>query len=380
MPDCQRSLRGARRRARRFSVSSPRRTPSAATKLGASHRLIAPAHSLTMPSLEGIKERVEVSLDWAAALPAARALIRNGFAVRDHFEDARSPVDVIDRILSSIVESCSRSSSKDDFDIEIQVSDRLDEMRAPKGCLFFVWANSGDPQYIPLRPIFEQLEGNPWQVRLMASLYRWLYLTSWRVFHAFGFSEAKSLYEWRKESYTDARESGEDVDLEGEVEYADPANVVSYIKSSERLRLKAGEIGAAMSSILNKDLRDAFDRARHMFERSRRIKLPEMSDDCRAILEEAAYYMEGDPFPAVGISHWRDDAIVAWFDDFCQDQFNSGVTCRAPIIRCFRPNDTKTLLGIVRALPRMVETVFALSEWVRWAGEMENACQYSDRG
>jgi hypothetical protein len=253
-------------------------------------------------------------------------------------------------------------------------------MRAVEGYLFFVWGNGGDPQYIPLRPIFEQLDGNPWQVRLMASLYRWLYLTSWRVFHAFGFSEAKRIYEWRKESYTDARESGDDVDLEGEVEYADPAKVVRYIQDSERLRLKAGEIDAAMSSILNKDLRDAFDKARHMFERSRKIKLPKISDDCRATLEEAAYYMEGDPFPGVGISHWRDDAIVAWFDDYCQDQFNSGVTCRAAIIRCFRPNDTKSLIEIVTALPRMVETVFALSEWFRWAGEMENAGHYPDRG
>jgi hypothetical protein len=39
--------------------------------------------------------------------------------------------------------------------------------------------------------------------------------------------------------------------------------------------------------------------------------------------------------PALGISHWRDDPIVAWFDEFCREQFESGETGRASILLCF---------------------------------------------
>jgi hypothetical protein len=75
-----------------------------------------------------------------------------------------------------------------------------------------------------------------------------------------------------------------------------------------------------------------------------------------------------------------DDPIVAWFDEFCRDQFESGVTSRAPIAIRFRPNDTRCFPGIMNAIPTMMRTVVYLSEWVRFAEELENACEYANRG
>jgi hypothetical protein len=228
-----------------------------------------------------------------------------------------------------------------------------------------------------LQPIFERLAGNSYQERLTASLYHWLYSAGDRIFCAFGFPEAESFYACRKEAYTDARESGDDVDLEGEVEFADPKRVVGYIRESTKLILKAKEVDEGLSSIQEPALRGAFEKAHRLFLVSRRINLPDTPPECRDILDEAAYYMDGDPIPGLCVSHWRDDPIVAWLDDFCEDQFNSGVTCRAPILRCFRPDDTKTFLQIIGALPWMVKTACGLSEWVRLAAEMEH--EYSDR-
>lgn len=75
-----------------------------------------------------------------------------------------------------------------------------------------------------------------------------------------------------------------------------------------------------------------------------------MAEECRRVLDHAAYYMDAYPIPALGISHWRDDPIVAWFDEFCQEQFESGASCRAPVLLCFRPNDTDFFLQIIEAL------------------------------
>jgi hypothetical protein len=116
-----------------------------------------------------------------------------------------------------------------------------------------------------------------------------------------------------------------------------------------------------------------------MYRESRSIRLPEMSNRWAQAALDAAYYMESSPLPAVGISHWRDDPIVAWFDEFCRDQFESGETLRAPILLCFHPKDTNFFLRIVKALPRMARTAAALGEWVRFAEELENASQYTDR-
>ncbi|MBZ5505136.1 MAG: hypothetical protein LAO78_06595 [Acidobacteriia bacterium] len=325
-----------------------------------------------------MKDRFEFSLGSEAALPLARALIRQGLLGDKHLERATSPVGGVEAALAEIV-SDNFGGAQDEFDISVSISDRLEDYRKPENVLFFVWSNSPDPQYIPLRPVFERLENNPSRDRLMASLYRWLYGAASKVFDAFGFDEAKNVYTWRKEWYAEARENGEDVDAEGEVEASDPAKVISYIRDSERLALKDAHAIDAIRSIADEKLRSAFANALQMYTAVRRIKLPSMSEECRRILDDAAYYMDSYPVPGVGISHWRDDPIVAWFDEFCQEQFESGSTCRAPIILCFRPEDTTCFLQIAAALPGLVRTVAGLSQWLRFSLELENASNYGNR-
>jgi hypothetical protein len=355
-----------------------RRTPQTACKLDTSTRLIAPPHTLTLPALEGVKDRFEFSLGCDAALPLARALIGRGLLREEHLQAAKSPVSALEAALAEIVNH-NFCGAQDEFNIDLCISDRLEDYRKLEDVLFFVWNNSMDPQYIPLRPVFEKLAGNPYREALMASVYQWLYGAACRVFDPFGFDEAKNVYSWRKECYTEARENGEDVDIEGEVEASDPDKVVSYIRDSAKLVLKDREVAAAVESITDKKLRTAFVSAQQVYEVSQKINLPTMSEDGRRILDDAAYYMDAYPVPGLGISHWRDDPIVAWFDEFCQEQFESGSTCRAPIILCFRPKDTKFFLQIVETLPGLVRTIAGLSEWVRFAQELENACNYGDR-
>ena len=88
--------------------------------------------------------------------------------------------------------------------------------------------------------------------------------------------------------------------------------------------------------------------------------------------------MDGEPLPGLGISHWRGDAIVAWFDEYCNDHFQNGLNIQPAIIRCFPPSDTRSFMAIVNALPRMVEVVFALSEWAEIARKMEIEAGYED--
>jgi len=378
MPILKSRLLHPRRRPQLQCRPRSRGTAQARCKLDTSTRLIAPAHTLSVPVLEGVKDRFEFSLGCDAAVPLARALIRRGLLCEKHLQDATSPVGAVEAALAEIVTDNFRGA-QDEFDITVCISDHLEDCRKPENILFFSWANSPDPQYIPLRPVFERLENNPYRDCLMASLYRWLYGAASKVFDAFGFDEAKNVYTWRKEWYAEARENGEDVDVEGEVEASDPAKVISYIRDSERLTLKDAHAIAAISSIADEKLRAAFANAGQMYEATRRIKLPSMSEECRRILDDAAYYMDSCPVPALGISHWRDDPIVAWFDEFCQEQFESGSTCRAPIILCFRPDDTAFFLQIVAALPGLVRTVAGLSEWTRFSLELENASNYGDR-
>jgi hypothetical protein len=379
MPVIKDRLRDLRRRPECIPLRrKSRRTPQTAGKLDTSTRLIAPPHTLTLPPLEGVKERFEFSLGCDAALPLARALIGRGLLREEHLQAAKSPVSALEAALAEIVNN-NFCGAQDEFNIDLCISDRLEDYRKLEDVLFFVWNNSMDPQYIPLRPVFEKLDGNPHRETLMASLYRWLYGAASRVFDPFGFDEAKNVYAWRKECYTEARENGEDVDLEGEVEASDPEKVVSYIRDSEKLVLEDREAAAAVESITNKKLRAAFVSAQQVYEVSQKIDLPTMSEDGRRILDDAAYYMDAYPVPGLGISHWRDDPIVAWFDEFCQEQFESGSNCRAPLILCFRPNDTKFFLQIVETLPGLVRTIVGLSEWVRFAQELENACNYGDR-
>lgn len=355
-----------------------RRAAQARCKLDTPTRLIAPAHTLSLPILEGVKDCFEFSLGCDAALPLARALIRRGLLCEKHLQSATSPVGAVEAALVEIVTDHFRGA-QDEFGINVCISDRLEDYRKPENVLFFSWSNSPDPQYIPLRPVFERLENNPHRDRLMASVYGWLYGAASKVFDVFGFDEAKSVYTWRKEWYTEARENGEDVDVEGEVEASDPAKVVSYIRDSEMLALNDAQAITAIRSIADEKLRSAFTNAREMYVAAQKIKLPGMSEECRRILDDAAYYMDAYPVPGLGISHWRDDPIVAWFDEFCQEQFESGSTCRAPIILCFRPEDTSFFLRIVAALPGLVGTIAGLSEWVRFSRELENASNYGDR-
>ena len=333
---------------------------------------------MTLPTLQGVKDQFAFSCGSDAALPLARALIEKGLLGEQHLQGASSPVSALQAALSDIVGK-NFGQSKDEFDVTVCISDCLDDYQKPENVLFFIWNHSFDPQYIPLRPVFEKLEDNPHREPLMGSLYQWLYHSASRIFDVFGFHEAENVYGWRKECYAEARENGEDVDLEGEVEAADPSKVVAYIRNSEELLLKGKKATDCIGSISNPALRSAFKQAHRLYAISREISLPKMSEDCRRILDDAAYYMDANPIPALGVSHYRDDPIVAWFDEFCQEQFESGASCRAPILLCFRPDDTEFFLQIVKTLPAMVRTVRGLSEWIRFAQELENASDYGDR-
>ena len=356
----------------------PRTKTFARRELDPPRNLIAPAHSFRLPSLAGVKSKYQVCYGAQNALPLAQALIAKGKLASHHFESCQGVAEVVQKALSEAITTASPAGD-DRFDVEIRISDKLDGSESSRDCLFFSWGNSSDPQYIPLWPIFENLAGNPYRESLMASLYCWLYQAGWQVFCAWGYREAECIYGWRKEAYLEARESGEDVDLEGEVECSDPQKVAAYIRNSTELALRGKAVDVALSSIADKSIREAFEKAHQIFLLSRKIKLPDTPVECRSILDDAAYYMEGEPIPGLCISHWRDDPIVAWLDEFYQEQFNSGVTCRAPILRCFRPEDTKTFLQIVSALPWMIKTAFALSDWVRWAEAMENEYNNRDR-
>ncbi len=372
-------LRAARQRPQYVSIRQrSRRTPHRRSSLDSPIRLIAPVHGLTLPTLQGVKDRFAFSFGSDAALPLARALIEKGLLDKEHLQAASSPVSALEAALGDLVGNNS-SQCKDEFDVTVCISDCLDDYKNPENALFFVWNHSFDPQYIPLRPVFERLEGNPCREPLMGSLYQWLYQSASRVVDVFGFDEAKNVHAWRKECYTEARENGEDVDLEGEVEAADPAKVVSYIRSSEKLLFKGKKAADCIESISDAGLRSAFTQAYRLYVASREIKLPKMSEACQRILDDAAHYMDASPVPALGISHYRDDPIVAWFDEFCQEQFETGASCRAPILLCFRSDDTDFFLQIVEALPAMVRTVSGLSRWVRFAQELENASDYGNR-
>lgn len=372
-------LARARRQSHSFTARA-RRVSSAQTRLDSSLHLIAPAHSLTLPTLEGVTDSIKASYGLENALPLAEALIGRGLLAPRHFEDCKNVVEVLAKALHEVVEKVYGPLGNDAFSIEVRISDHLEEGPSRRDCLFFAWGGTDSPQYIPLRPVFEQLESHPYRDRLMATLYHWLHQAASRVCNGFGFQEAKRMYQWERELYTDARKCGEDVDLEGEVECFDPATVLSYIRNSEKLKLKAHEITAAILSIADPKLRSAFQKAHHAFTLAKRIKLPRTSPACQLLIDDEAYYMDGEPLPAVCISHWRDDAVVGWLDEFCERQFNSGVSCRAAIIRSFLPSDTRFFLQIISALPFMVQTVVALSDWVRLAEEMENEFSNRDRG
>ncbi len=377
MPGRTKSLRSFGRGPQQASRSRSRKSLSR-RKLGPSHRLIAPPHTLTLPSLAGIQSIFEASHGLELALAPARILVQRGQLGPKHLAQADSVVSALEHALQEIVDSATTPRDHDAFDIEVRLTDNLGRgIPESSEYLFFLWGSvSPETQYIPLRPFYDQLDGNPNRDRLMASLYHWIYQTTCRVFVGFGFDDAKALFTYREECYKREREAGEDVDLKGEVEFADPFSVITYIRHYKRLRLKRHEVANALSSILPIQVREAFVKAHSMFTLSRGIRIPMMTPECRDIFEDAAYYIEGDPVPAIGISHWRDDAIVAWLDEYCQEQFNSGVDCRLPVMKCFRIDDQITFRRLVTALPKMVRTALALSEWLSIAQKMEAEGHY----
>src|SRR6185437_5761754 len=148
--------------------------------LDSSLPLIAPAHSFRLPSLANIKSKYQVSYSSENALALAQALIAKGGVTCRHFENCQSVAEILQKTLSEVVTTAS-TDGEDRFDVEIRISDKLDEGESLRDCLFFSWGNSSDPQYIPLRPIFEKLAGNPYRESLMASLYGWLHQAGWQV-------------------------------------------------------------------------------------------------------------------------------------------------------------------------------------------------------
>ena len=79
-----------------------RRTPHRRSRLDSSTRLIAPAHDLTLPTLQGVKDRFAFSFGSDAALPLARALIEKGLLGKQHLQAASSPVSAL-KLLWAIV-------------------------------------------------------------------------------------------------------------------------------------------------------------------------------------------------------------------------------------------------------------------------------------
>ncbi len=167
----------------RFAVRR-RGASIAATKLGASHSLIAPAHTLTLPSMEGVKDRLFVSLGSDLALGPAAAMVKRGLLDRRHLAGSGSVPQVLERALSEFLEKATGEPWVDKFEIELTLSDgpvsysgelyRSGRRSRQADFLVLTWTNTSETQYIPLRPIFDQLQGNPQRERLMASLYQWL--------------------------------------------------------------------------------------------------------------------------------------------------------------------------------------------------------------
>src|SRR5258708_15748998 len=227
----------------RFAVRR-RGTSVAAAKLGASHCLIAPPHTLTLPSIEGVKDRISVSLGSDLALGPAAAMVKKGLLDRRHLAGSGSVTQVLERALSEFLEKATGEPWADKFEIELTLSDgpvsysgqlyRGGKHNRQATFLVLTWTNRAETQYIPLRPVFDQLQRNPQRERLMASLYQWLYQGSWHVFYGFGFDEAEEAYLWRKEANLSSRAEGKDSQLEAEGELARPASLTASSRRHKR--------------------------------------------------------------------------------------------------------------------------------------------------
>src|SRR5205814_6456041 len=118
--------------------SRPRRSSHGRGKLDPPARLIAPAHTLALPSFDGVKERLEFSFGFEAALAPVRALIEKGLVRQEHFVAAKSPVAVLQLALASVVNKHFRGA-QDEFQIVIRIADHLEDHRPAEDVLFFVW-------------------------------------------------------------------------------------------------------------------------------------------------------------------------------------------------------------------------------------------------
>src|SRR5689334_23465596 len=103
MPVLKSRLLHPRRRPQLQCRPRSRRTAQARCKLDTSVRLIAPPHTLSLPILEGVKDRFEFSIGSEAALPLARALILRGWLREKQLQDATSPVGAVESALAEIV-------------------------------------------------------------------------------------------------------------------------------------------------------------------------------------------------------------------------------------------------------------------------------------
>lgn len=103
MPILQDRLRDPDRRSKRIPFRrKSRRTSRARGKLDTSTRLIAPAHGLTLPTLDGIKDQYEFSVGANAALPLARTLIARGVLREEHLQAVVSPAGALEAALETL--------------------------------------------------------------------------------------------------------------------------------------------------------------------------------------------------------------------------------------------------------------------------------------
>src|SRR5260370_35033520 len=100
-----------------------RGTSVAPTQLGTSHCLIAPAHTLTLPSMEAVKDRLFVSLGSDLALGPAAAMVKKGLLDRRHLAGSGSVTQVLERALSEFLEKATGEPWADKFEIELTLPD-----------------------------------------------------------------------------------------------------------------------------------------------------------------------------------------------------------------------------------------------------------------
>src|SRR5260370_12222491 len=161
--------------------------------------------------MEAVKDRLFVSLGSDRGRGRAAAMVKRGLFDRRHLAGSGSVPQVLERALTEFLEKATGEPWVDKFEIELTLSDgpvgysgqlyqgRKRNRRAD--FLVVTWTNRSEKQYIPLLPIFDQLQVNPRRARLMARLYQWLYQGSWHVFYCFGLDKAEEAYLWRKEAF-----------------------------------------------------------------------------------------------------------------------------------------------------------------------------------